>query len=123
MFNNHNKCFLNGDSDTNLESKESSEVAFEYKSLDLYATNIDLDFWQLIISLRANANIKRVFNSGEIPLIALRSKVSVIRKFIIHNHANIVWESKTLNAFIQSCSMEIHNQKVEEKGERAPLSS
>lgn len=123
MFNNHNKCFLNGDSDTNLESKESSEVAFEYKSLDLYATNIDLDFWQLIISLRANANIKRVFNSGEIPLIALRSKVSVIRKFIIHNHANIVGESKTLNAFIQSCSMEIHNQKVEEKGERAPLSS
>lgn len=53
MFDNHNKCFLNGEGDTNLETKESSQVAFEMKSLGLLATNIALDFWQLINAPRA----------------------------------------------------------------------
>ena len=37
MVNNHNKCFINGD--TNHESKDSSEFAFELKSFSLLATN------------------------------------------------------------------------------------
>lgn len=44
VFNNHDKCFLNGDGDTNHESKESSEFVFKLKSLGLLATNIALEF-------------------------------------------------------------------------------
>ena len=61
------------------------------------------------------------FDSGEIPLIALRLEVSVICIFMIHNHANIVWECKTLNAFIESCIQGNPQQKGRGKGREGNL--